>query len=52
MKNDTWVEYENGERELYDLMHDPYQLENKAYDPEYQPVRERLERRLDELLQR
>ena len=44
----TWVEYETGERELYDL--DPYQLENVADDPAYATVRQQLEARLDELL--
>lgn len=47
----TWVEYETGERELYDLALDPLQLENRADDPTYREVRERLEARLDELLE-
>jgi arylsulfatase A-like enzyme len=46
----TWVEYETGERELYDLDLDPHQLENVADDPSYATVRQQLEARLDELL--
>jgi hypothetical protein len=45
----TWVEYETGERELYDLGRDPYQLENRADDPAYTAQRTRLARRLREL---
>ena len=46
----TWVEYETGERELYDLHADPQQLENKADDPAYQSVRDTLASRLEQLL--
>jgi len=46
----TWVEYETGERELYDLGVDPYQLENVANEAAYAEVRVRLEERLEELL--
>lgn len=46
----TWVEYETGERELYDLDADPHELENRADDPAYAGERRRLERRLRELL--
>ena len=45
----TYVEYETGERELYDLGRDPYQLENRAHDPAYTARRTRLARRLREL---
>ena len=45
----TWVEYETGEREFYDLRIDPHQLDNRADDPRYSTVRDRLSRRLDEL---
>jgi len=31
----VYVEYDNGERELYDLAADPYELENRAGDPRY-----------------
>lgn len=46
----TWVEYETGERELYDLNTDPDELENRADDPAYRPIRERLENRLTQLI--
>ncbi len=46
----TWVEYETGERELYDLATDPDQLDNRAYDPTYGGMRQRYETRLGELL--
>ncbi len=45
----TWVEYETGERELYDLTRDPYELVNRAADPAYRAVRARLAQRLREL---
>jgi len=45
----SWVEYETGERELYDLRRDPFQLENRVADPDYARERVRLERRLREL---
>ena len=46
----TWVEYETGERELYDLGADPHQLQNVADDPARAELRARLEARLQELL--
>ena len=46
----TFVRYETGERELYDLIADPYQLENRAEDPGYAAQRSALEARLLELL--
>jgi len=36
-KRYTYVEYATGERELYDLRHDPYQLENLIGSPELDP---------------
>jgi N-acetylglucosamine-6-sulfatase len=48
----TWVAYETGERELYDLNTDPFQMKNVADDPAYAAARKRLEARLDELLAR
>jgi N-acetylglucosamine-6-sulfatase len=44
-----WVEYANGERELYDLRSDPYELDNKAADPALAGVREQLSKRLARL---
>jgi hypothetical protein len=46
----TWVEYETGERELYDLNADPDQLENRADDPAYAALRAAAESRLTALL--
>jgi arylsulfatase A-like enzyme len=53
VRNADWkyVEYSTGERELYDLKHDPYELENLAGKPEYAGIQERLKKRLDELKQ-
>jgi N-acetylglucosamine-6-sulfatase len=44
-----WVEYANGERELYDLKADPYELANKAADPALAGVRAQLSKRLARL---
>jgi arylsulfatase A-like enzyme len=41
----TWVEYETGERELYDLNVDPWQLENLDDDPAYAALRAELSAR-------
>ena len=48
--NFTYVEYATGERELYDLVADPWQLENKADDPAYAATQARLAARTLELL--
>jgi arylsulfatase A-like enzyme len=40
------IEYPSGAVELYDLDVDPDQLDNRAVDPEYAPLRAELERRL------
>ena len=45
-----YVEYDNGWRELYDLDPDPYELTNRAGDPKYAQVRQKLAARLQELL--
>ncbi len=47
-----WIEYETGERELYDLRRDPWELTNLSQDPAYRSQRESLEGRLQELLAR
>lgn len=45
----TYVEYVKGERELYDLNADPYQLQNLAYTPGYESKVAELSVRLAEL---
>ena len=37
-----YAEYGNGEKELYDLQHDPYELQNKNGGPSYAPVQAQL----------
>jgi len=45
-----YVEYETGERELYDLANDPWELENLASDPDTADLRANLSDRLVESL--
>ena len=42
----VYVEYRNGQRELYDLNRDPYELHNLARRPSYAALRMKLARRL------
>ncbi len=44
-----YAEYEGGERELYDLQHDPFELESLDSDPAYASVRTQLADRLHAL---
>ncbi|MBI3161765.1 MAG: sulfatase [Chloroflexi bacterium] len=44
-----YVEYSTGERELYDLINDPYELNNLADRPEYAEIQSQLKARLDAL---
>ncbi len=44
-----YVEYETGDRELYDLHNDPEQLDSRAADPAYEPTVAYLSRALDRL---
>jgi arylsulfatase A-like enzyme len=44
-----YVEYSTGEKELYDLNNDPYELENIADKPAYADIQKQLKVRLDEL---
>jgi arylsulfatase A-like enzyme len=44
-----YAEYDSGERELYDLDEDPYQLSSRHRDPRYAGVLAMLVRRLDSL---
>jgi hypothetical protein len=46
----TYVEYETGERELYDLTADPWQLDNRAGDAAFATIEAELARRLEQLL--
>ncbi len=45
----TFVEYTTGERELYDLERDPFQLQSLHADPAHAEVQEELARRLARL---
>lgn len=45
-----YIEYATGERELYDLRADPYELESRHDDPRYADVRRRLAAELAELV--
>jgi N-acetylglucosamine-6-sulfatase len=51
VRNADWkyVEYSTGEKELYDLKNDPYELENIADKPENAEIQKQLNLRLDEL---
>ena len=46
-KRYVYAEYHNGERELYDLRGDPYELHNRRRDPAYASVETELASRLD-----
>ena len=41
-----YIEWPDGEKELYDLETDPYELENRAHNPNYLPVRNFLHKEL------
>jgi N-acetylglucosamine-6-sulfatase len=45
----TYSELATGERELYDLKHDPYELRNRARSPRYARIQQRLAARLAQL---
>jgi arylsulfatase A-like enzyme len=44
-----YAEYKNGERELYDLRRDPFELHSRQKDPDYASVEAELATRLDQL---
>jgi N-acetylglucosamine-6-sulfatase len=44
-----YVEYDNGELELYDLVLDPYELQNVAGNPDYAEIQEVLAAKLQSL---
>lgn len=46
----TYIEYRTGERELYDLTNDPYQMQNVAGRPQYVDIQTDLAGRLSQLL--
>jgi arylsulfatase A-like enzyme len=48
-RNFKYVEYGTGERELYDLRSDPFELENKISDAAYDAVEAALAARLNQL---
>lgn len=53
LRSDQWkyLAYPSAsEAELYDLVHDPYELDNRAHDPAYADVVSTLQARLDALL--
>lgn len=52
IRTSTWkfVRYETGELELYDLLNDPYEMNNLASVPEYNSVVENLGKKLDDLI--
>jgi len=45
-----WFREQKEQEELYDLDHDPFELQNLAEDPAYSKVRERLSQALDDWL--
>lgn len=51
VRTDSWkyTEYETGECELYDLVNDPYELENLAGKRKFKDIQAELKRRLTEL---
>lgn len=53
VRTEEWkyVEYETGEKELYDLVNDPYELNNLAGKRAYREIEARLAERLAELKQ-
>ena len=50
VRRDNWkyIEYVNGEAELYDLAADPFELENRVQDPAYADIRESLKGRMEQ----
>jgi hypothetical protein len=44
-----YVEWANGDRELYDLSSDPWELENRVNDPAFKDIRATLAQELSAL---
>jgi N-acetylglucosamine-6-sulfatase len=49
-RNFKYVEHQNGDRELYDLARDPYELESQHLNPSYDTVKASLAARLHRLV--
>lgn len=50
-KRYAWIEYGSGEKELYDLRRDPFELKDRAASPRYRSQRRHLKRALRRLCQ-
>jgi N-acetylglucosamine-6-sulfatase len=49
-RNFLYAEYQNGDRELYDLQKDPYELQSQHANPAYEGIRAALAARLHNLV--
>jgi N-acetylglucosamine-6-sulfatase len=49
-RNFKYAEYQNGDRELYDLRKDPYELQSQHANPAYNAIRDALAARLHNLV--
>src|ERR671934_1233680 len=49
-RNFLYAEYQNGDRELYDLQKDPYELQSHHANPAYDPIKNALAARLHNLV--
>ncbi|MBN1303795.1 MAG: DUF4976 domain-containing protein [Anaerolineales bacterium] len=51
IRTDQWkyIEYETGEKELYDLVYDPYEMQNLAGKYQYKVIQVEMSKRLAEL---
>jgi N-acetylglucosamine-6-sulfatase len=49
-RNFLYAEYQNGDRELYDLQRDPYELQSQHANPAYETIRSALAGRLHNLV--
>jgi N-acetylglucosamine-6-sulfatase len=49
-RNFLYAEYQNGDRELYDLQKDPYELQSQHANPAYDQIRNALALRLHNLM--
>jgi arylsulfatase A-like enzyme len=51
-KDWKYVEYETGEQELYDLVNDPYEMDNLMGKPSYEDVIAGFQKRIEEIRSR